>query len=134
MDAKNKRSVILLGHAQSGKTTLAESLLFRCKATSRKGSTAEGNAVSDYNWDEIERKSSINAGFMFCNYQDIRIQIVDTPGFADFYAEVLSGVRAVDNAIVVVDGFNGVEVVTEKVWELLEEAGIPRIVFVNKAD
>jgi elongation factor G len=134
MDAKNKRSVILLGHAQSGKTTLAEALLFRCKATSRKGSTAEGNTVSDYNWDEIERKSSINAGFMFFDYQDIRVQLVDTPGFADFYAEVLSGVRAVDNAIVVVDGASGVEVVTEKVWELLEEAGIPRIVFVNKMD
>ncbi|MCX5708625.1 MAG: elongation factor G [Candidatus Omnitrophica bacterium] len=134
MDAKNKRSVILLGHAQSGKTTLAESILFRCKAISRKGSTAEGNTTSDYNWDEIERKSSINAGFMFCDYQDIRIQLVDTPGFADFYAEVLSGVRAVDNAIVVIDGSSGVEVGTEKVWELLEEAGIPRIVFVNKID
>ena len=134
MDAKNKRSVILLGHAQSGKTSLAESLLFRCKATSRKGSTAEGNTVSDYNWDEIERKSSINAGIMFCDYQGIRIQIVDTPGFADFYAEVLSGVRAVDNAIVVIDGISGVEVGTEKVWDLLEEAQIPRIVFVNKID
>ena len=134
MDAKNKRSVILLGHAQSGKTTLAESILFRCKAISRKGSTTEGNTTSDYNWDEIERKSSINAGFMFCDYQDIRIQLVDTPGFADFYAEVLSGVRAVDNAIVVIDGLSGVEVVTEKVWELLEQAGIPRIVFVNKID
>jgi elongation factor G len=134
MDAKNKRSVILLGHAQSGKTTLAESILFRCKAISRKGTTAEGNTTSDYNWDEIERKSSINAGFMFCDYQDIRIQLVDTPGFADFYAEVLSGVRAVDNAIVLVDGVSGVEVGTEKVWELLEQAGIPRIVFVNKID
>jgi len=134
MDAKNKRSVILLGHAQSGKTTLAESIIFRCKAISRKGTTAEGNTTSDYNWDEIERKSSINNGFMLCDYQDIRIQLVDTPGFADFYAEVLSGVRAVDNAIVVIDGASGVEVVTEKVWELLEEAGIPRIVFVNKID
>jgi elongation factor G len=134
MDAKNKRSVILLGHAQSGKTTLAESILFRCKAISRKGTTAEGNTTSDYNWDEIERKSSINAGFVFCDYQGTRIQLVDTPGFADFYAEVLSGARAADNAIVVIDGANGVEVVTEKVWDLLEEAGIPRIVFVNKID
>ncbi|MFH0827804.1 MAG: elongation factor G [Candidatus Omnitrophota bacterium] len=134
MDAKNKRSVILLGHAQSGKTSLAESILFKCKAVPRKGATAEGNTVSDYNWDEIERKSSINAGFMFCDYQGVRVQIVDTPGFADFYAEVIAGVRAVDNAIVVVDGLSGVEVVTEKVWELLEEAGIPRIVFVNKID
>ncbi len=134
MDAKNKRSVILVGHAQSGKTSLAESLLFRCKAISRKGSTTEGNTTSDYNWDEIERKSSINASLMFCDYQGIRIQIIDTPGFADFYAEVLSGARAVDNAIVVIDASSGVEVGTEKVWELLDDLGLPRIVFVNKID
>ena len=134
MDAKDKRSIILLGHAQSGKTTLAEALLFRCGATSRKGSIAEGNTVSDYNWDEIERNSSINASFMFCDYQGIRIQLVDTPGFADFYAEVLAGLRAVDNAILVIDATAGVEVGTEKVWELMEEAGLPRIIFVNKID
>jgi len=134
MDAKNKRSIILLGHAQSGKTSLAESLLFRCKAIARKGSTIEGSTVSDYNWDEIERRSSINASLLFCDYQGVRIQIVDTPGFADFYAEVISGIRAVDNAVVVIDGTSGVEVGTEKVWELLEEAGIPRIIFVNKID
>jgi elongation factor G len=134
MDTKNKRSIILLGHAQSGKTSLAETLLFRCGATSRKGTTAEGNTVSDYNWDEIERKSSINAGFLFCDYQGIRIQLVDTPGFADFYAEVLAGLRAVDNAILVIDAVSGVEVGTEKVWELIEEIGLPRIIFVNKID
>jgi elongation factor G len=134
MDAKQKRSIVLLGHAQSGKTSLAEALLFRCGATTRKGSTAEGNTVSDYNWDEIERKSSINASFLFCDYQGLRIQLVDTPGFADFYAEVLAGLRAVDNAILVVDAVSGVEVGTEKAWELLEEAGLPRIIFVNKID
>jgi elongation factor G len=134
MEANNKRSVVLLGHAQSGKTSLAEALLFRCKATTRKGATAEGNTVSDYNEDEVERKSSINASFMFCDYQDIRIQIIDTPGFADFYGEVLAGVRAVDNAIVVIDAVAGVEVGTERVWQLLEEIGMPRLIFVNKAD
>ncbi|MCK9594053.1 MAG: GTP-binding protein, partial [Candidatus Omnitrophica bacterium] len=124
MDAKNKRSLILLGHAQSGKTSLAESLLFRCGATSRKGVIAEGNTVSDYNWDEIERKSSISASFMYCDYQNTRIQIVDTPGFSDFYSEVLSGVRAVDNAIVVIDAAAGVDVGTEKAWALLEDIGL----------
>jgi elongation factor G len=134
MEIKNKRSVILLGHAQSGKTSLSEALLFKCGKTSRKGTTAEGNTVSDYNWDEIERKSSINASFMFCEYEGTRIQIIDTPGFADFFGEVLSSVRAVDNAIVVVDGTQGVEIGTEKVWELLEEAKMPRLIFVNKTD
>jgi elongation factor G len=134
MDANKKRSVILLGRAQSGKTSLTEALLFHCGATSRKGTTAEGNTVSDYNWDEIERRSSINSGFLYCEYQDNRIQIVDTPGFADFYAEVLAGIRAVDNAIIVVDANAGVEVGTEKVWALVEEIGLPRIIFVNKTD
>ncbi|MFA5099375.1 MAG: elongation factor G [Candidatus Omnitrophota bacterium] len=134
MEANNKRSVVLLGHAQSGKTSLAEALLFRCKATTRKGTTAEGNTVSDYNGDEIERKSSINASFMFCDFQDIRIQIIDTPGFADFYGDVLAGVRAVDNAIVVIDASAGIEVGTERAWQLLEEIGMPRLIFVNKAD
>jgi elongation factor G len=134
MEAKNKRSVVFVGHAQSGKTSLAEAILFRCKATNRKGTSAEGNTVSDYNWDEIERKSSINASVMFCDYQDIRIQIVDTPGFADFFGEVLAGIRAVDNAIVVIDASSGVEVGTEKIWALLEEIGMPRLIFINKTD
>lgn len=134
MEVKNKRSVILLGHAQSGKTSLSEAMLFKCNATTRKGTILEGNTLSDYNWDEIERKSSINAGFMFCDYQGIRIQVVDTPGFLDFYADVLSSIRAVDNAVVVIDGTAGVEVGTEKIWQLLDEANIPRIIFVNKTD
>ncbi|MCX7926622.1 MAG: elongation factor G [Candidatus Omnitrophica bacterium] len=134
MQIKNKRTVILLGHAQAGKTTLSESILFHCKATSRKGTVQEGNTVSDYNWDEIERKSSINASFLLCEYSDTRFQIIDVPGFTDFHAEVVSSLRAVDNAVVVIDASNGVEVGTEKHWELLEEAALPRIIFVNKID
>jgi elongation factor G len=134
MEVKDKRSVILLGHAQSGKTSLCEAMLFKCGQTGRKGTTAEGSTVSDYNWDEIERKSSINASLLYCDYDHTRIQIIDTPGFADFYGEVLSSIRAVDNAIVVIDGSQGVEIGTEKIWELLEEAKMPRVIFVNKTD
>jgi len=134
MDARNKRSIILLGHAQSGKTTLAESMLFFCKATTRKGSIAEGNTVSDYSSDEIERKSSISSSFMFCDYKGNRIQIVDAPGYADFYGEVLAGVRAVDGCILVVDASGGVEVGTERAWRALEEFNIPCVIFINKAD
>jgi elongation factor G len=134
MSIQNKRSIILLGHAQIGKTLLSEALLFRCGATTRKGSIAEGNTVSDYSWDEVEKKSSINASLLFCNYQDLRIQIIDAPGYADFFGEVISGIRAVDNAILVVDATSGVEVGTEKAWSLLEELRLPRIIFVNKID
>ncbi|MBM3245434.1 MAG: GTP-binding protein, partial [Candidatus Omnitrophica bacterium] len=134
MDAKNKRNFILLGHAQSGKTSLAESLIFACRATSRKGAVAEGNTVSDYSFDEIERKSSINAGLLFCDYKGNKIQIIDAPGYADFYGEVLSSVRAVDSGIIVVDGSSGIEVGTERAWAALEDAGLPCMFFVNKAD
>jgi elongation factor G len=134
MDAKNKRSIILLGHSQSGKTTLAENILYRCKATSRKGSVAEGNTVSDYGWDEIERKISINDSFMFCSFQDTRIQIIDSPGYIDFYGEVIAGIRAADNAVVVIDAGEGVQLGTEKAWDSAEELAMPRIIFVNKSD
>ena len=134
MSVKNKRTIILLGHAQSGKTSLSECLLFRCGATTRKGSVDEGNTVSDYSWDEIERRNSINVSLAFCNYENLRIQIIDTPGYADFFGEVISGIRAVDNAILVIDAMAGVEVGTEKAWALLEELQLPRIIFINKID
>ncbi len=134
MSLQDKRTIILLGHAHSGKTSLAECLLSRCGVTTRKGSVAEGNTVSDYSWDEIERKNSINAGFMFCNYRNLNIQMIDAPGYADFFAEVISGTRAVDNAIIVVNAASGVEVGTEKAWALLEELKLARIIFINKID
>ncbi|MFC1658884.1 elongation factor G [Candidatus Omnitrophota bacterium] len=134
MAAQNKRSIILLGHAHSGKTSLSEALLSRCAATNRKGSIAEGNTVSDYSWDEIEKRHSINSSLLHCSYQDIGIQIIDTPGYADFFGEVIAGVRAVDNAVMVVDAASGVEVGTEKAWALLEELKLPRVIFINKTD
>jgi elongation factor G len=134
MSSQNKRSIVLLGHAQSGKTSLAEALLFRCKATNRKGSVSEGNTVSDYSWDEIEKKNSINASLLFCDYQDTRIQIIDVPGYADFFGEVISGARAVDNAVLLVDAAAGIQVGTERAWALLEELRLPCIIFINKTD
>lgn len=134
MDAKNKRNFILLGHAQSGKTTLAESLLYFCKATNRKGRIEDGSTVSDYSWDEIERKNSINLSLLFCDYQSSRIQIVDAPGYADFSGEVISGLRAVDSAVIVLDAVSGVQVGTERAWEALDEAGLPCMIFINKTD
>jgi elongation factor G len=134
MDVKNKRSVVLLGHAQSGKTTLSESILYTTKATSRKGSVIDGNTISDYSFDEIERKSSINLSLLFCDFKGNRIQIVDTPGYADFFGEVVSSLRAADGAIMVIDAVGGVEVGTERTWSLLEEANIPCIIFINKLD
>ncbi|MFH1678578.1 MAG: elongation factor G [Candidatus Omnitrophota bacterium] len=134
MTVQNKRNIILLGHAHSGKTLLSEGLLSRCGATTRRGAVMEGNTVSDYSWDEIERKSSIDASLLYCDFEDIKLQILDTPGYADFFAEVISGIRAVDNAILLVDANAGVEVGTEKAWGMLEELRLPRIIFINKID
>ncbi|MCG2706529.1 MAG: elongation factor G [Candidatus Omnitrophica bacterium] len=134
MGVSNKRSVILLGHARSGKTTLSESLLYFCKTTTRKGTVADGTTVSDYNFDEIERKHSINSSLLFCNYKGTTIQIIDTPGYADFFGELISGIRAVDSAIIVVDATVGVEVGTEQAWQLLEKFNLPCIIFINKLD
>lgn len=134
MDAKDKRNFILLGHAQSGKTTLAEAIVYFCKATSRKGSVAEGTTVSDYSADEIDRKSSINSSLLFCDYKGKRIQIIDAPGYADFFGEVISGIRAVDSAVIVIDATAGVEVGTENAWQILEDSGLPCLIFINKID
>jgi elongation factor G len=134
MDVKHKRNFILLGHARSGKTTLAEALLYFCKATTRKGKVDDGTAVSDYSFDEIERKNSINLSLLYCDYKEHRIQIVDTPGYADFFGEVISGIRAVDSAVIVVDATAGVEVGTERAWQMLEDANLPCLVFINKLD
>ncbi len=134
MDIAKKRNLIFLGHAHSGKTTLAEALLYFCKATNRKGTVAEGSTVSDYSSDEIERKSSINSSFLNCEYKGNRVQIIDAPGYADFFGEVLCGIRAADSAVIVVDAASGIEVGTERAWQLSEECGMPCIFFINKAD
>lgn len=134
MDARNKRNFILLGHAQSGKTSLAESMLYFCKATTRKGSIADGTTLSDYGFDEIERKSSINSSLLYCDYKGTRIQIIDSPGYADFFGEVISGIRAVDSAVIVIDASSGVEVGSERAWQVCEDFEIPCMIFVNKMD
>jgi len=134
MDVKNKRNFILLGHAQSGKTTLAESLLYFCKATTRKGKIEDGTTVSDYSFDEIDRKNSINLSLLFCDYKGFRLQIVDTPGYLDFFGEVVSGVRGVDSCLIVLDAASGVEVGTERAWQIAEESNLPCLFFINKLD
>lgn len=134
MEVALKRNFILLGHAQAGKTTLAESVLHLCKMTNRKGLVSDGTTVSDYNLDEIARKHSINSSLLFCNFKNHRIQIIDSPGYADFIGEVYASLRAVDSAVIVVDGVHSVEVGTERVWGFVEEMQIPAMFFINKSD
>ncbi|MDD5538162.1 MAG: elongation factor G [Candidatus Omnitrophica bacterium] len=129
-----KRTVVFVSHAQAGKTTLVEALLFAAGAISRKGSVAEGNTTSDYNPDEIQRKNSINSSLCHLSWRNHFVQMVDTPGYADFAADMLGAVRAVDAGILVVDASGGVEVGTERAWDALEELKLPRLIFINKID
>jgi len=129
-----KKTFLICGHAQSGKTSLAESLLFKSGAVTRLGSVDAGNSVSDYEDDEKERKSSINLSVLHTDYKGYSLQFIDVPGYLDFIGELVAAVGAVDFAIVVVDAIEGVGVGTEKAWEILRARNIPCLFFINKLD
>src|SRR3989338_1044006 len=114
MNAKLKRDIAIVGHAHSGKTSLVESLLFVSGTTTRKGDVMKGNSISDFSDDEIERKITINDHFLKAIYKGFQIQLIDTPGYADFIGETISALSVVDAAVLVVDCVNGVEVGTDK--------------------
>ena len=126
------RNLGFFGHGSCGKTSICEALLFAMKQNSRLGSVADGTSLLDYDEDEISRKITINLGLGHGEYRDTLVNIVDTPGYADFFGEVVSAVRAIDNAVVVVDATSGVEVGTEMAWRRLDETKLPRVILVNK--
>ncbi|MDP1809203.1 MAG: elongation factor G [Actinomycetota bacterium] len=128
------RNIALVGHGGSGKTTLAEALLFAAGASTRLGRVDDGNTVSDYDPDEIKRKVSISTSLVSCEWQDHKINILDTPGYADFIGEVIAALRVANAMIIVVDAVSGVQVQTEKAWRLAEESNLPRLFFINRLD
>lgn len=128
------RNVVLLSHCGAGKTSLSEAMLFTSGAISRLGKVDEGTTTSDYDPDEIKRKISINLSTLPCQWKDTKINLLDTPGYADFIAGVIAGMRVADGAVVVVCAASGVEVGTESVWKYAEERALPRLVFINKMD
>ncbi|MFO7639442.1 MAG: elongation factor G [bacterium] len=126
------RNLGFFGHGGCGKTSVCEALLLAMKQNTRLGSVTEGTSLLDHDEDEVERKIGINLALGYGEYRDTLINLVDAPGYADFFGNVVSAARAVDNAVVVVDASSGVEVGTEMAWRRLEQAGCPRVVFVNK--
>ncbi len=130
--AKDIRNVALISHAGSGKTTLAECIVYNAGMTSRFGKVEDGTTVSDYSDDEKERKVSINSSILSFNYNGKHINMIDTPGYADFIGEVLGSLSAVDSAILLVDACEGIEVGTEKVWGIAGENNLARLIFINK--
>ena len=128
------RNVVLLGHGGTGKTSLTETALFATGAVSRLGKVDDGNTVSDYDPDEVKRQISVSLSLLPCEWNSHKINLIDTPGYADFLGEVREGVRAADAALVVVDAVSGVEVGTGLAWNYADEESLPRLVFVNRMD
>jgi len=128
------RNVVLLSHQGAGKTSLTESMLFTSGAIQRLGSVEDGTATSDYDPLEVERHMGINLSLLPFEWQGVKLNLIDTPGYADFTGEVRSGLRVTEGAIVVICAASGVEVGTEQMWGDAEKANLPRLIFVNKMD
>jgi elongation factor G len=128
------RNVALISHGGAGKTSLAEAMLFDAGAINRLGTVEAGTTALDWDPDEQKRGQSINLAIGTIEHEGVRITIVDTPGYADFQADVVEALAAVDAAIVVIDASAGVEVGTEEIWKLADARELPRMIFVNKMD
>ena len=133
-NTKQIRNLALLGHGGCGKTSLAEAMLFVTKSIDRLGNTTSGNTVCDYDPEARARGFSLSATPVNMTWKDIKINVLDTPGFLDFAGEVKQAVRVADAAVICVDGKSGVEVGTELGWDNAVKAGIPKAFFVNKCD
>ncbi len=130
--ADHIRNIALMGHSGAGKTSLAEVMLFDAGALTRMGRVEDGNTVSDYDPEEKRRSISINLTVLPVEWQGIKLNFLDAPGYVDFVGEEHSAAAAADAALIVVDAVAGVEVGTEVAWQIAEDNGLPRIVYVNK--
>ncbi len=128
------RNVVLLSHSGAGKTSLAEAMLYAAKGTSRLGKVEDGNTVSDHEPEEHRRQTSLQTSVLPCVWKDQKINLLDTPGYAEFLGETLSGLRVADAAVLVVSAPAGVEVGTEQMWLRLAESKLPILIFINKMD
>jgi len=128
------RNLCLLSHNGAGKTSLAEAILFTAKVLNRLGRVDEGTSTSDYDPAEQKRRISISLSVLPYEWLGNKVNLIDTPGYPDFVGEVKSGLRVSEGAVVVICAASGVEVGTEQVWSYLEEAGLPRLIFINKMD
>ena len=128
------RNVVLLGHGGSGKTSLAEAMLYVSGAVSRMGKISESNTTSDFDKEEQKRGFSISTSLIPIEWEKAKINILDTPGYFDFVGEVEEAVSAADAAVIVVSGKAGVQVGTEKAWELCDKYNLPRMVYVTEMD
>ncbi|MGB4439761.1 MAG: GTP-binding protein, partial [Sedimentibacter sp.] len=128
------RNVALIGHSSCGKTTLTEALLYITNVTNRMGKVEDGNTISDFDKEEKDRQVSIGTSLIPVEYDNTKINFLDTPGYFDFLGEVFGALRVASGAVIVVDASSGVEVGTEKAWKYAEQRNLPRVIFLNKMD
>ena len=131
---QNIRNVALIGHGGSGKTALAESLLYMTKALDRMGRATDGNTVCDYDPEEVKRQISISLAVAPIEFKGCKINVLDTPGGFDFSGEVMEALRAADAAIIVCSAKDGISVGLEKAWKYCEERNMPRFIYISKTD
>jgi len=133
-ETENLRNVGLFGHGGAGKTSLAEAILYTAKVIDRMGKVENGNTVSDFEPEEIKRGISLSLSVLPLEWKGKKINVIDTPGYADFIGEIKSALRAVDSMLIVIDAISGIQVQTEKVWGMGEEEKLPVAFVVNKLD
>jgi len=133
-DTPDIRNVALIGHGDSGKTSLASALLFASGAVNRMGSVDEGTAITDFDEEEIDRKLSIQAAAAYLEWKGTKINLLDTPGYAAFLAESRAGLAVADSALVLVDGVAGVEIMTSRTFSYAEEFHLPVVFVLSKLD
>ena len=134
MESKNIRNIALLGHGNSGKTSLAESMQFVTGAIDRLGKVADGNTVCDYDAEEISRQISISASIAPITYNGVKINVLDTPGFFDFAGEVLCAIRAAEAGVIVCSAKDGITVGAERCWKYLKNANLPVLYVISKTN
>jgi len=133
-ETKDIRNVAFVGHGASGKTSLVEGILFKAGTTKRLGCVDEGTSVSDFDPEEKERKTTIDSSVLHCNWQDKEINVIDTPGYPDFISGAIGALNAVETAVVVISATSGIQVNTQKMWDLASEAGLARVIVITKMD
>ena len=131
---ENIRTVTIIGHGNTGKSTLFDAMLLTGGKIDKIGSPAEGTLTSDYDDEEKNRQMSIRSALGFIEYEDVKINIIDTPGMSDFVGEARAALQVAEAAVLVVDSVDGVQIETEKAWRYLTEKNIPRIIYVNRMD
>lgn len=128
------RNVVLLGHGDAGKTSLAEAMLFMAGQTKRLGSVVDGHSNLDYEAEEVKRKITLNLALAPIEHNGVKINMIDTPGYADFIGDAVAGIEAAEMALFVVDAVAGPQVQTRKLWKLATDMGIAKAVFINRID